>query len=88
MVQDIDTSFRKPSLPENVANGPEALGGQLRALEDGRITSSKREGYCPDAQNEWSVPRKYEIGSIHDVRSQSPGGLTISYQGAIPRITP
>lgn len=53
---DVQATGGKTSLPEDITEGPKALGRELGALEDDSITGGEGKGDCARAQDERSVP--------------------------------
>lgn len=56
VIDDIEDARRKTSLAEDVTESPEALGRELRALEDDGVTRRDGESDGTSAQDERSVP--------------------------------
>jgi hypothetical protein len=56
MDEEIDTSFRKACLAENIAQRPESPGAEFGTLEDGRVSGGERERDGSSPQDERSIP--------------------------------
>ena len=63
MEDDIQTSSGKTSLPEDVANSPEALGRELGTFENNGVTSAERLRNGTDTKDERRIPVQSEKGS-------------------------
>lgn len=57
VVDDIQTPSWQTSLLVNIPKSPEAFGGELRALEHGRVSGCQREGDGTGSEDKWRIPR-------------------------------